>query len=57
MKEYSTNEKLRLEFDHLKDIWRQMYILINNQLQAIENVETYIQELSTKEENQVLKMT
>ena len=57
MNEYSTNEKLRLEFDHLKDIWKQMYILMSDQLEAIENVETYIQELSTKEENQVLKMT
>ena len=49
MKEYSTNEKLRLEFDHLKDIWKQMYILMNDQLEAIENIETYIQELSTSE--------
>ena len=49
MNEYSMNEKLRLEFDHLKDIWKQMYILINNQLEAIENLETYIQELSTSE--------
>ena len=57
MKEHSTNEKLRLEFDHLKHIWKQMYILMSDQLEAIENVETYIQELSTKEENQVLKMT
>ena len=57
MNEYSTNEKLRLEFDHLKDIWKQMYILINNQLEVIEKLETHIQELSTKEEKQVLKMT
>ena len=49
MNEYSTNEKLRLEFDHLKDIWKQMYILMNDQLEAIENIETYIQELSTFE--------
>ena len=49
MNEYSTNEKLRLEFDHLKDIWKQMYILMNDQLEAIENIETYIQELSTSE--------
>ena len=51
MNEYSTNEKLRLEFDHLKVIWKQMYILINNQLEVIEKLETHIQELSTKEEN------
>ena len=49
MNEYSTNEKLRLEFDHLKDIWKQMYILMNDQLEEIENLETYIQELSTSE--------
>ena len=49
MNEYSTNEKLRLEFDHLKDIWKQMYILMSDQLEAIENIETYIQELSTSE--------
>ena len=51
MKEYSTNEKIRLELDYIKDIWKQMYILMSDQLEAIENVETYIQELSTKEEN------
>ena len=49
MKEYSTNEKIRLELDYLKSIWKQMYKLMNDQLEEIENLETYIQELSTSE--------